>query len=41
MRLFLVRRTRSFIEENYAELDPDVGRRFLTFANTAEPVLLP
>jgi hypothetical protein len=30
MRLFLVRRTRSFIKENYAETDTD-GRTFLTF----------
>ncbi len=31
MRLFLVRRTRSFIQENYAERDPETGRRFLTY----------
>jgi SNF2 family DNA or RNA helicase len=31
MRLFMVRRTRSFIQENYATLDPETGRRFLTF----------
>jgi hypothetical protein len=31
MRLFLVRRTRSFIQDNYAETDPETGRRFLTF----------
>ena len=31
MRLFLVRRTRSFISDNYAETDPESGRRFLTF----------
>jgi superfamily II DNA or RNA helicase len=30
MRLYLVRRTRSFIQENYAETDDD-GRKFLTF----------
>ena len=30
MRLYLVRRTRSFIQENYAETD-DNGRTFLTF----------
>jgi superfamily II DNA or RNA helicase len=29
MRLFLVRRTRSFIMANYAETDPTTGRRFL------------
>lgn len=31
MRLYLVRRTRSFIQENYAALDPTNGRRYLTF----------
>lgn len=31
MRLYMVRRTRSFIQENYATPDPDTGRRFLTF----------
>lgn len=31
MRLYMVRRTRSFIQENYATLDPDSGRQFLTF----------
>ena len=31
MRLYLVRRTRSFIQDNYAETDPDNGRRFLTY----------
>lgn len=31
MRLFMVRRTRSFIQENYATPDPQTGRRFLTF----------
>ena len=30
MRLYMVRRTRSFIIQNYAELDVDSGRRFLT-----------
>ena len=33
MRLFMVRRTRSFIEANYAETDPASGRRFLTMAD--------
>ncbi len=33
MRLYLVRRTRSFIKENYAETDPSNGRKFLTFAD--------
>ena len=32
MRLYLVRRTRSFIQDNYAETDPETGRRFLTYA---------
>jgi len=31
MRLYLVRRTRSFIQDNYAQTDPDNGRKFLTF----------
>ena len=31
MRLYLVRRTRSFIQENYATLDKENGRRYLTF----------
>jgi superfamily II DNA or RNA helicase len=31
MRLFMVRRTRSFIQDNYATLDPVIGRKFLTF----------
>ncbi len=31
MRLYMVRRTRSFIQENYATLDPIAGRKFLTF----------
>jgi len=30
MRLFLVRRTRSFIRRHYAALDPETGRRYLT-----------
>ena len=30
MRLYLVRRTRSFIMDNYAETDADTGRRFMT-----------
>ena len=33
MRLYLVRRTRSFIKSNYAETDPTNGRKFLTFAD--------
>lgn len=31
MRLFMVRRTRTFIQDNYAKLDPTNGRKFLTF----------
>ena len=30
MRLYMVRRTRSFIQENYAQTDPTDGRKFLT-----------
>ncbi len=33
MRLCLVRRTRSFIEDNYAETNPTNGRKFLTFGD--------
>ena len=31
MRLYLVRRTRSFVQDNYAVTDPADGRRYLTF----------
>ena len=31
MRCYLVRRTRSFIVENYAETDPDIQRKYLEF----------
>ena len=31
MRLYLVRRTRSFIQSNYAETDHETGRKFLTY----------
>jgi len=31
MRLYLVRRTRSFIQDNYAETDTATGRKYLTF----------
>lgn len=31
MRLYMVRRTRTFIQENYASTDPENGRRYLTF----------
>ncbi len=33
MRLYLVRRTRSFIQENYAVLDPASNRKYLQFAD--------
>ena len=33
MRRYLVRRTRSFITENYAETDPDTQRKYLSFPN--------
>ena len=44
MRLFLVRRTRSFISDNYAETDPETGRKFLTFPDGSRsyfPVRIP
>lgn len=33
MRLFLVRRTRSFIKENYAKQDPANGRKYLEYSD--------
>ena len=33
MRLYMVRRTRSFIQDNYAETDGITGRKYLTFAD--------
>ncbi len=33
MRLYLVRRTRSFIQNNYAVTDPENERKYLTFAD--------
>jgi hypothetical protein len=33
MRLYLVRRTRSFIQDNYAATDSRTGRKYLTFAD--------
>jgi superfamily II DNA or RNA helicase len=33
MRLYMVRRTRSFIQDNYAETDPKNGRKYLTFSD--------
>ncbi|MGD9974739.1 MAG: hypothetical protein AB7S77_16885 [Desulfatirhabdiaceae bacterium] len=35
MRLYLVRRTRSFIQENYAKYDPERDRNYLEFADGA------
>jgi superfamily II DNA or RNA helicase len=35
MRLYLIRRTRSFIKDNYAKSDPANGRKFLTFDSGA------
>ncbi len=40
MRLFLVRRTRSFIKDNYAKTDAANGRRYLTF-DTGERFYFP
>ena len=40
MRLYMVRRTRSFIQENYATLDPATGRKYLLF-NTGERSYFP
>ena len=31
MRLYMVRRTRSFIQDNYATTDPVTKRKYLTF----------
>jgi hypothetical protein len=31
MRLYMVRRTRTFIQDNYAKTDTITGRKFLTF----------
>ena len=35
MRLYMVRRTRSFIQNNYAKTDPSNGRTFLTFEDSS------
>ncbi len=40
MRLYLVRRTRSFIKDNYAETDPVNGRKFLRFSD-GQPFYFP
>ena len=31
MRLYMVRRTRSFIQDNYAEIEVETGRKYLTY----------
>ena len=44
MRLYLVRRTRSFIQDNYAITDPENGRKYLTFKDGSRsyfPVRVP
>ena len=44
MRLYLVRRTRSFIQDNYAVTDPTNGRQYLTFEDGSKsyfPVRVP
>ncbi len=44
MRLYLVRRTRSFIQDNYSITDPENGRRYLTFDDGSRsyfPVRIP
>ena len=44
MRLYLVRRTRGFIQDNYAETDIDTGRKFLTYEDGSQsffPTRLP
>ncbi|MCL4247382.1 MAG: NgoFVII family restriction endonuclease [Anaerolineae bacterium] len=44
MRLYMVRRTRSFIQDNYAETDPENGRRYLTFEDGSRsyfPIRIP
>jgi hypothetical protein len=33
MRLYMVRRTRSFIQDNYAAIDPQTQRKYLTFSD--------
>ena len=44
MRLYLVRRTRSFIQDNYAETEADTGRKFLTYEDGSKsffPIRVP
>ncbi|MEO1668893.1 MAG: helicase-related protein [Chloroflexota bacterium] len=33
MRLYMIRRTRSFIKQNYAQMDPDINRPYLEFSD--------
>ena len=40
MRLYLIRRTRTFIQDNYAETDPNNGRKFLPNPN-GDPYYFP
>ncbi len=40
MRLYMVRRTRSFIQDNYADTDPATKRKYLTFEEW-DPILFP
>ncbi len=40
MRLYMVRRTRSFIQDNYAKPDPGNGRKFLTFEDGSRSYFL-
>ncbi|MEO7001779.1 MAG: DEAD/DEAH box helicase, partial [Ktedonobacterales bacterium] len=41
MRLFLVRRTRSFIQRNYARTDPATGRQYLEMPDGKPPSYFP
>ena len=41
MRLYLVRRTRSFIQENYAQSDPESGRKYpVSYTHLTLPTIL-
>ena len=44
MRLYMVRRTRSFIQDNYAETDVETGRKYLTYEDGSKsffPIRVP
>ena len=44
MRLYLIRRTRSFIQDNYAETDIDTGQKFLRYEDGSKsffPIRIP